>query len=91
MGMSPALSPRPMPPGSTAPVHPPKAKPLVHLLNHRTVPSPSLTSAATTPGGPDDGLAEEMNDVVKNQFIFGEHRRPPRLTTANPASRRPPG
>ncbi|KAL1595946.1 TFIIH complex serine/threonine-protein kinase subunit kin28 [Paraconiothyrium brasiliense] len=71
MGMSPALSPRPNPPGSNAPVNPAKAKPLVHLLNHKTVPSPSLTSAATTPGGPDEGLAEEMNDVVKNQFVFG--------------------
>ncbi|KAF9730349.1 hypothetical protein PMIN06_009068 [Paraphaeosphaeria minitans] len=71
MGMSPALSPRPNPPGSNAPANAAKAKPLVHLLNHKTVPSPSLTSAATTPGGSDEGLAEEMNDVVKNQFVFG--------------------
>lgn len=67
------MSPRPNPPGPGAPVNAAKTKPLVHLLSHKNVPSPSLTSAATTPGGPDEGLAEEMNDVVKNQFVFGEH------------------
>ncbi|KAF1974050.1 serine/threonine-protein kinase-like protein [Bimuria novae-zelandiae CBS 107.79] len=73
MGMSPAVSPRPNPPGSSAPVNAAKAKSLVHLVHNKTAPSPSLASAATTPGGPDadEGLAEEMNDKVANQFAFG--------------------
>lgn len=74
MGMSPALSPRPNPPGSSALVNAAKTKSLVQRLNQKTAPSPLLASAATTPGGPDpeEGLAEEMNDKVKNQFVFGE-------------------
>lgn len=73
MGMSPALSPRPNPPGSNAPINAAKAKPLVHLLSHKTVKSPSLASAATTPGAAaaEEGLAGEMNDKIKNQFVFG--------------------
>ena len=73
MGVSPALSPRPNPPGSAPVMNAAKAKSLVHLLGHKAAKSPSLTSAATTPGGPDanEGLAEEMNDKVKDQFVFG--------------------
>lgn len=70
MGVSPALSPRPNPPGGPKP----RLQPLVHLLPPKSLPPSTTASAASTPGGPpdaDEGLAEEMNDKIKNQFIFG--------------------
>ena len=44
------------------------------LLGQITTARGPARSAASTPGGPpdaDEGLAEEMNDKIKNQFIFG--------------------
>ncbi|KAJ4301314.1 TFIIH complex serine/threonine-protein kinase subunit kin28 [Kalmusia sp. IMI 367209] len=72
MALSPALSPRPNPPGSRVPANAAKAKALA-ILNHKSAPSPSITSAASTPGATekDKDLGAQMNDEVRDRFVFG--------------------
>ena len=71
MGVSPALSPRPNPPGTKAATNATKAKALAILNHSRNVPSPQAPSAATTPGDGVQDLAEQMNDEVRQQFVSG--------------------
>ncbi|KAF2259172.1 serine/threonine-protein kinase crk1 [Lojkania enalia] len=63
---SPALSPRPNPPGPSGRAVP-KAKALA-ILNATKSPAPSV---ASTPGDGGMDLSEKMNDEVRRQFVIG--------------------
>lgn len=74
MALSPVpLSPRPNPPGSVIPANAAKTKTLA-ILNHKSARSPSLASAATTPGiaEREKDIGAQMNDEVRNRFVIGE-------------------
>lgn len=74
MTSSPALSPRPNPPGARLPPSGAKAKALAILHNTKSIPTPSAASAASAATTPADGeldLAEQMNDDVRRQFVYG--------------------
>ena len=72
MAPSPALSPRPNPPGTRIPpaATATKAKALALLNSNKTAAAPAPAAAETLGDGGLD-LAEQMNDEVRRQFVSG--------------------